>query len=164
VRTLFNGGRVAFYFGIRSEVSEFRVPFATVPVHKMPNGKEYNRDGPNGLALTQGSKQRDAAWQYLTFAVTRGVEINMGVGLTAPTSRTHAKSQLWLSKLVGGETAGAYDSAASQVKAIPHPPRLTDIDRLIQEAFGKVVAGQAAARAAMLEIKPPIDAILTGNG
>jgi ABC-type glycerol-3-phosphate transport system substrate-binding protein len=163
-RGLFNSGRIAFYFGIRSEVSNFNVPFGTVPVHKMPNGKEYNRDGPNGVSLTQAGKHRDAAWQFLTFVVTRGVEINVGVGLTAPTTRSLAKQPSWLNKLIGGENAAAYDAAASQVKAIPHPPGLTDIDKLIQDAYGKVVNGQAAAGPAMQAIKPQIDAILMAAG
>ncbi len=162
-RGLFNSGRIAFYFGIRSEVSLFKVPFGTVPIHKMANGKEYNRDGPNGVSVTQSGRHRDAAWQFLTFAVTRGVEINVALGITAPTTHSLAKQPAWLDTLIGGENAAAYDAAASQVKAIPHPPGLTEIDKLIQDAYLKVVNGQATAGAAMLAIKPQVDAILAGS-
>jgi multiple sugar transport system substrate-binding protein len=165
VQGLFTAGRVAFYDGIRSEVPAFKdVAFGVVPKHKMADGKEYNRDGPNGLSLTQGSRQHEAGWQFMMFELTRGVELKMGTGFTAPTTRSHAKSPLWLNLLIGGENARVYEAAANQVKAIPHPPRMTDIDRLIQAAYGKVVNGEAAARAAMVEIKPQVDAILAERG
>ena len=140
---LFIAGRLAFYDGIRSEVPAFKdVPFGVVPKHKMPDGKEYNRDGPNGLSLTTGGRFQDAAWQFMTFELTRGVELKMGTGFTTPTTRRLAKSPMWLSLLVGGEDARAYEAAALQVRAIPHPPRMSDVDRLIQEAYGKVVSGE----------------------
>ena len=37
------------------------VQFGVVPKHKMADGKEYNRDGPNGMTLTKGTKSPDAA-------------------------------------------------------------------------------------------------------
>ncbi|HEX2516823.1 MAG TPA: sugar ABC transporter substrate-binding protein [Chloroflexota bacterium] len=164
-QTVFVTGRLGFYDGIRSEVTGFKdVPFGVVPKHKMADGKEYNRDGPNGMTLTKGTRAPDAAWQFLTFNVTRGVEVGMSLGLTAPTTRTLARSPAWLNQLVTGEQPKAYDAAAVQVKAILLPPRLSEIDKLIQDAYVRVLSGQASARQAMTEIKPQVDAILGASG
>jgi hypothetical protein len=51
-----------------------------------------------------------------------------------------------------------------QVKAILLPPRLSEIDKLIQDAYVRVLGGQASARQAMTEIKPQVDAILGAAG
>jgi multiple sugar transport system substrate-binding protein len=162
---VFVAGRLGFYDGIRSEVTGFKdVQFGVVPKHKMADGKEYNRDGPNGMTLTKGTKSPDAAWTFLTFNVTRGVEVGLSLGLTAPTTRTLAKNPAWLNQLVPGEQAKAYDAAATQVKAILLPPRLSEMDKLIQDAYARVIAGQAGAKQAMTEIKPQVDAILASNG
>jgi ABC-type glycerol-3-phosphate transport system substrate-binding protein len=88
----------------------------------------------------------------------------MGTGFTAPTTRTLAKSPLWLSQLLGGENARVYEAAANQVRAIPHPPRMPDIDKLIQDAYTRIKNGQVSAKAAMTEIKPQVDAILATRG
>src|SRR5436309_3856216 len=114
----------------------------------MPDGKEFSRDGPNGLSITRGSKQPDAAWQFMIFELTRGVELKMGTGFTAPTTRAHAKSPLWLNQLIGGENPRVYDAAANMVKAIPLPPRLNEINNLVGDAYQKVVGGQVTAKAA----------------
>lgn len=162
---LFKAGRLAFTWGIRSQVPDFKeVPFGATPLHKMPDGKEYNRDGPNGLGITHGSKLKDAGWAFMMFELTRGVELKMGTGFTAPTTRTLAKSPLWLNQLIGGENAKVYEAAAAQVRAIPHPPRMPEIDKLIQEAYTKIKNGQASAKTAMTEVKPQIDAILAQRG
>src|SRR5262249_52908428 len=165
VRGLFGNGPIGFYFGIPGGGPHFQgLPLRAGASHPRPNGKEYNRDGPNGLSITQGSHQQDAAWQFMIFELTRGVELKMGTGFTAPTTHALARSPLWLNQLIGGENARAYDAAASQVKAIPLPPGLNEINSLVGEAFAKVVGGQASARAALLEIKPPVDAILAARG
>jgi hypothetical protein len=63
-----------------------------------------------------------------------------------------------------GQRVPAYDAAAVQVKAILLPPRLSEIDKLIQDAYVRVLGGQASARQAMTEIKPQVDAILGAAG
>jgi ABC-type glycerol-3-phosphate transport system substrate-binding protein len=162
---LFTAGRVSFYFGIRSTVPSFRdTPIGMVPMHKMPKGKDYNRDGPNGLAVTQGSRQQDAAWQFILFEIGRGIEVGMAEGFTSPTSRTHAKNPLWVNQMIPGENARAYDIAAGQVKALPLPPGSVQINTLVGQAFDRTLKGQASAKVAMLEIRPQVDAILAGRG
>jgi len=162
---LFTAGRVGFYFGIRSTVPSLKeVLFGMVPMHRMPNGKDYNRDGPNGLAITQGSRQQDASWQFILFVIGRGIEIGMAEGFTSPTSRTHAKNPVWVNQMIPGENARAYDLAASQVKALPLPPGSVQINTLVGQAFDRIVKGQVSAKAAMLEIKPQVDAILVSRG
>ena len=95
------------------------------------------------------------AWEY---------QVGLALGLTAPTTRALARSPAWLNQLVPGEQARAYEAAAIQVKAILLPPRLSEIDKLIQEAYARVIAGQATAKQAMTEIKPQADAILGAAG
>jgi ABC-type glycerol-3-phosphate transport system substrate-binding protein len=165
IHTLFADGRLAFYFGLRSDVPSFKsLPFGTAPVHAMPDGKYYNRDGPNGVGITQASKVKDAAWQFTTFDLSRGVELLMAAGFSAPTTRTLAKSPVWLNQLIPGETQAAYAAAAEQVRAIPLPVRTIEIDNVIQGAYAKMLKGQATAKAAMAEVVPQINSMLTTAG
>ncbi len=165
VHSLFADGRLAFYFGIRSDAPDLKaVPFGTVPLYKMPDGKYYNRDGPNGLSITQSSKVKDAAWQFMTFDLTRGMELAMAVGFSAPTTRTLAKNPIWLNQLIPGENAAAYAAAAEQVQAILLPVQTVEIDNVIQAAYTKIIKGQATAQAAMSAVVPQINTLLASNG
>ncbi len=162
---LFAAGRLAFYFGIRSDAPSLKtVPFGTVPVHLMPDGKYYNRDGPNGISIAQSSRAKDAAWQFMTFDLTRGMELAMAAGFSAPTTRTLAKSSVWLTQLISGENADAYAAAAEQVHAILLPVRTVEIDAAIQDAYGKILKGQATAKSAMAAIVPQVNTMLTAPG
>jgi ABC-type glycerol-3-phosphate transport system substrate-binding protein len=135
-----------------------------VPLYKMPDGKYYNRDGPNGLSITQSSKVKDAAWQFMTFDLTRGMELAMAVGFSAPTTRTLAKNPIWLNQLIPGENAAAYAAAAEQVQAILLPVQTVQIDDVIQAAYTKIIKGQATAEAAMSAVVPQINTLLASNG
>jgi len=160
----FNSGRIAIYYGIRQSVYQFKEDgkWGVVPIHKMPDGKEYTRDGPNALGLTKLSKNPDAAWTWMKFAITRGVEWLMEARATAPTTRTLAKSQTWQKSLLPWENAEVYDIAAKQVetRVLAHLPGMSELDRAIQAAFDKVVLGEATAKQAMTEAKPKVEAIL----
>lgn len=160
----FNSGRIAIYYGIRQSVYQFKEDgnWGVVPMHKMPDGKEYTRDGPNALGLTKLSKHPDEAWTYLRFATTRGVELLMEARATAPTTKTLAKSEVWTKSLLPWEPAEVYDVAAKQVetKVLPHLPGMSEMDRLIQSAFDTIVLGETTAKQAMSEVKPKVDAVL----
>jgi ABC-type glycerol-3-phosphate transport system substrate-binding protein len=165
IHSLFADGRLAFYFGIRSDAPTLKaVPFGTVPLYQMPDGKYYNRDGPNGLSITQSSKVKDDAWQFMTFDLTRGMELAMAVGFSAPTTRTLAKNPIWLNQLIPGENAAAYAAAAEQVQAILLPVRTVEIDNVIQDAYSKIVKGQATSQSAMSAVVPQINTMLTTAG
>jgi ABC-type glycerol-3-phosphate transport system substrate-binding protein len=162
---LFTSGRLAFYFGLRSDVPSMKnLAFGVVPVHQMPDGKYYNRDGPNGISITQQSTVKDTAWQFLAFDVSRGVELTMAAGFTAPTTRTLAKSSAWLKLLVPGETPEAYAAAAEQVHAVALPVRSTEIDTAVEDAYGKILSGKETAKSAMTAIVPQVNALLTSSG
>lgn len=165
IHSLFADGRLAFYFGIRSDAPDLKaVPFGTVPLYQMPDGKYYNHDGPNGLSITQSSKVKDAAWQFMAFDLTRGIELAMAVGFSAPTTRTLAKNPVWLNQLIPGENAAAYAAAAEQVQAILLPVRTVEIDTVIQDAYTKTLKGQATAQSAMSAIAPQVNTLLTTAG
>jgi multiple sugar transport system substrate-binding protein len=165
IHSLFADGRLAFYFGIRSDAPTLKaVPFGTVPLYQMPDGKYYNRDGPNGLSITQSSKVKDDAWQFMTFDLTRGMELAMAVEFSAPTTRTLAKNPIWLNQLIPGENAAAYAAAAEQVQAILLPVRTVEIDNVIQDAYSKIVKGQATSQSAMSAVVPQINTMLTTAG
>mgnify|MGYP005841557111 CR=1 FL=1 len=160
----FNSARIAFYYNIRGNVYNFKqgVNYGVAPHHKMPDGKEYNRDGPNALGITKLSKHRDSAWEFLKFSVGRGNEIMVEGKASAPVSRSVAKGKVWAELMLPWENAEVYDIAAKQVenKVLAHLPGMSEMDKLIQSAYDRIVLGEATSKQAMSEAKPKVDLVL----
>jgi multiple sugar transport system substrate-binding protein len=162
---ILNSGRAAMAWSWRTAVVGLKpeIKWGIVPLHKMPDGKEYNRNGPNGLGITSWSKDGGKAWDLLRFVSTRGVEVFTAGQISIPTTRSLAGSKVWHDTLAPWERPEVYDLAYKQIESrptMPFPPGFSNIDTLVQSAYDRVVLGEASARQAMTEVKPKVDAVL----
>jgi multiple sugar transport system substrate-binding protein len=160
-----NSGRVAMAYGWRTLMASLKpdMKWGLAPLFKMADGKEYNRNGPNGIGITSWSKEPSQAWELLRFLSTRGVEIFVAGGASIPTTKSFGNSPAWKGALLPWEPAEVYDIAYKQMETrptLPFPPGANNIDTLIQSAFDRVVLGEATAKQAMTDAKPKIDAVL----
>jgi multiple sugar transport system substrate-binding protein len=133
----------------------------------MPKGKggRIVRANPIGVHIMKGSKNPDAAWDYVTFqSGTDSARIMLEMHLTVPWLKSLFSSPEYAKLLMPWESAAAYAESSSKVRPTPYPPTFADINGLYAPAYQTVRAGQKSARQAMTEIKAQVNDLLRKKG
>jgi len=129
-------------------------------VFVMPKGPAKRATLSNGasLAMTADSKQKEAAWAWIKYAVSPEIERFAAVEAKQPPSRKSALAAQSALPAVYNRKLVADSAAFAQ--EVPYLAQYDALNKLIGEALAPVQAGQKSAFQAMREIKPQADALL----
>ena len=129
----------------------------------MPKGRAGRivRANPIGIHIMKGSKDPDAAWEYVAFqSGPESARMMLEMHLTVPWLKSLLGSQEHARLLLPWESAAFYAESSNKVRPTPYPDQFAEINRLYGDAYQQVRAGQKNARTAIAEIKPQINDLL----
>jgi multiple sugar transport system substrate-binding protein len=146
----FLNGRLAMYLSSRRSTPTFRTieafdwDVAPLPVLGEPAGVLHS----DGYCLTAGSKQKDAAWTFIEFALgTEGQRITARSGRTVPSLREVALSDAFLDPAAKPARSNVFIDGIESLRAFPRVstwPEIEDAADVVieQGMFGELTLEQ----------------------
>jgi multiple sugar transport system substrate-binding protein len=166
----FTTGRLAMSFGVRGDVpeyaanSKFKLGLAPMP-QGTANPPWVNRDGPNGVAIPKGVKHPNDSYRLGRFmGSVAGQKIFMAGGRSVPIRKSVLESEDFKKSLLPWEDINIYIKAANTVKVFRLPPKGTEMQRILNTEWDKVLLGQEDAKTAMQNAVPQMNALLKSGG
>jgi multiple sugar transport system substrate-binding protein len=136
-------------------------PVRICPWFTFPNGKAWVRDATNAFGIFRRSKHKEEAWKYVKWVTVDGHIMLIKLGWVTPLRKSLMEESYWKEQLdPRWEDPETYKVAAENVRVMVHPPRISEIDKLIQAEWDRILLKQATPKEAMDSIKPKIDEIL----
>jgi len=144
------------------QASKDKLPAVRIcPWFTFANGKASVRDATNAFSIHRKSNQKKEAWQYVKWVTTEGHIMLIKLGWVTPLRKSLMEQSYWVDQLdPKWEDPETYKIAASNVRVMVHPPRISEIDKLIQAQWDRILLKEATPKEAMDSIKPQIDQIL----
>lgn len=152
-----NGGAYGMWLWNRSEVPGFmNVEFelGMAPYPKGPAGRVL-RDGPSSMAIVSTSKVIPQAWGFLKHMTgpkpgeLGGQKYQFENHYAIPCRKSLFDNEVFTSNLLPWEDGDILRDAASRVRAMKPPARLSEIDKIYREQWETIVLGQATVEEAM---------------
>jgi multiple sugar transport system substrate-binding protein len=150
----FINGRLAMYLSSRRSTPTFRTieafdwDVAPLPVLREPAGVLHS----DGYCLTAGSKQKDAAWAFVEFALgAEGQRITASSGRTVPSLREVALSEAFLDPAARPARSRVFIDGIDSLRAFPRVstwPEIEDAADVVieQGMFGELTLEQVVAQ------------------
>ncbi|HEX7222471.1 MAG TPA: sugar ABC transporter substrate-binding protein [Candidatus Limnocylindrales bacterium] len=150
----FLNGRLAMYLASRRSTPTFRTieafdwDVAPLPVLREPAGVLHS----DGYCLTAGSKQKDAAWTFVEFALgAEGQRITARSGRTVPSLREVALSGAFLDPAAKPARSSVFIDGIDALRAFPRVstwPEIEDAADVVieQGMFGELTLEQVIAQ------------------
>lgn len=136
-------------------------PVRICPWFEFPNGKAWVRDATNAFGIYRRSNYKKEAWEYVKWITIEGHIMLIKLGWVTPLRKSLMEQSYWVEQLdPQWEDSETYKIAASNVRVMVHPPRISEIDKLIQAQWDRLLLKEVSAKEAMDSIKPQIDEIL----
>ncbi|HEX2035367.1 MAG TPA: sugar ABC transporter substrate-binding protein [Chloroflexota bacterium] len=129
----------------------------------VPKGKQGRvcRDGPGAVGVTSQSRHPDEAFQLVKYMTgPGGQEQFLALGASVPVRKSLSTAKEYLNALLPWEDRAVYEDASKSVRPIVYPPGFGEIEKAWQAARTEMLEGRAAARDALLAIKPGVDGVL----
>ncbi|HAH16738.1 MAG: extracellular solute-binding protein [Proteobacteria bacterium] len=138
--------------------STFRKGMAPMP--KGPGGRIV-RGLSVGVHLFKGSKQTDAAWNFAMYHSGKETEkLMLDRHLTLPWRISTQAAIATAMPLKDWESSAAYGENMKAVRPTPYVAKFADINKVYNDAYIPVRAGQKTAVQMMVELKPQIEELL----
>lgn len=138
--------------------STFRKGMAPMP--KGPAGRIV-RGLSVGVHLFKASKQADAAWNFAMYHSGKETEkLMLDRHLTLPWRLSTQSAIATAMPLKDWESASAYGENMRAVRPTPYVAKFADINKVYNDAYIPVRAGQKTAAQMMAELKPKIEELL----
>ncbi|MGH2367860.1 MAG: extracellular solute-binding protein, partial [Chloroflexota bacterium] len=131
----------------------------------VPKGKagRVTRDGPGAVGVTPTSKHPDVAFTLVKYMTgPGGQEPYLALGGSNPVRKSMANAKEYLSALLPWEDKAVYEDASQSVHPMIYPGGFGEIEKLWQTARKEILGG-AAAKDALLAIKPAVDSVLQAH-
>lgn len=161
-RTLFDTGRFAFHIGDPGFLSGTirGKPAFQWDIAIVPKGKVAHVDSVKGpsLVLSQDSKQKDAAWTWLSFY--NGVEMQRWVAVEGKIVSARKSALKAFVDLNEGYSKQPIAQAAAIAKPLPYVARYDEIDKVISDGLGAVNDGTRTAKDAMADVAQKVNLLL----
>jgi multiple sugar transport system substrate-binding protein len=163
-------GRVALRIGIKDQAAgltqksaetNFKVGMAPTPKGA---GGRANRDGPQAYGFLKSTKEPDASFAYVRHMTNlESQRLRLAAKLTTPVRKSAAKLPEYAKSLDPWEVAEWWTEASTTTRPLPKPPRYPDVNKLWQDTWARILAGDVAVRPALEDAARQIDALLAGG-
>jgi multiple sugar transport system substrate-binding protein len=162
---LFREGRLAMLFGNHALVPVFSETSGIKwDVAPLPRGVERaNVAGGAGYVLSRRSANKDAAWKLLQFLTSRkGQALFAESGVITPARRTVREDNIFLRRRP--YSADVFVSETEVGRTVPNFSGVTEMNRVINLGLAAVWRGERNADAALRDLAPQVQAIITHAG
>jgi ABC-type glycerol-3-phosphate transport system substrate-binding protein len=145
----------------KSAETNFKVGMAPTP---KGTSARANRDGPQAYGFLKSSKEPDAAFAYVRHMTNlESQRLRLIAKLTVPTRKAAAKLPEYAKSLDPWESAEWWTEASNTTRALPKPPRYPDVNKVWQDTWTKILAGEIAVRPALEDAVRQIDSLLAAG-
>jgi multiple sugar transport system substrate-binding protein len=163
-------GKIALRVGIKDQAAGLTQKAAetnfTVGMAPTPKGAatRANRDGPQAYGFLTSTKEPEAAFAYVRYMTgPESQRLRLAAKLTTPVRKSAARLPEYARSLDPWEVAEWWTEASTTTRPLPKPPRYPDINKIWQDAWAKILAGDVAVRPALEEAARQIDPLLAGG-
>jgi multiple sugar transport system substrate-binding protein len=166
----FAGGKAAMQYGVPRDGMTVPVEAArtngfqlgSVPVPKGKAGRP-NLDGPQAYGIGAASKAPDAGWQLVRWWADEAPQAErLKLGASVPVRKSMAKSRAFLDSLYPFETAAVLEEAANTVRAAYIATNVSDLEKVVNEAWNPVLTGERTVRDALTLMQTQVEPLLKG--
>ena len=160
---LFNNNQLAIYLNNRGFTSSFDLKLidpGMIPYPLWPNGKSITRCVGEGLTAMVGTEYADAIWECNKFWSTRGHEILLAGGGSAPNGPGPLASADWQKALAPWEKNDVYLEAFDSGIPDNLPPGFGEQDKICQSFYDEVALGKRSAKEAMGDARVKMQEVL----
>jgi len=161
IRDSWNTGRIGMFVNI-SVWTNFNQSQFEWDVAPLPKGKtKSTRTASAGHSVTSGSKNKDAAWEWMRFLHSKASYEHWGkLGLTIPTHKEVASSSVFLNPTQPPKNAKVALDAFTYARSEPIAGDWGNVGAEVQKAMTEAYAGRATAASALGAISQIADALL----
>jgi maltose-binding protein MalE len=96
-------------------------------------------------------------------ASLESARVRLAAKLTTPIRKSAAKLSEYAKSLNPWESAEWWTEASNTTKPLPKPTRYPDVNKLWQDTWAKIMAGETAVRPALEDAARQIDALLASG-
>ena len=142
---LFVSGRIGMYQSHRSFTTRIPAdtPAGVAPMFKMPNGDDQSRDAPEGIGMHTGTKNKDAAWDLISYVGMEGVNHVIAAGVTAPTRKSQMSGEVFRNSIVAWDNIEVHIAASKQLKEqFFQPIAYAEINKIFQSNYDEAALGR----------------------
>ncbi|WKU05575.1 sugar ABC transporter substrate-binding protein [Micromonospora sp. HUAS LYJ1] len=172
---LFAAGTVAMELESSNEISSINDPKTSKVVGKIgvldfPAGSAGSKSTVLswGIAMSSYSKHKDAAWKFIEWATSKETQLKLTEGGIAPPRTSVAQDKAYTDTL-NTDTLKQWSQALANVQTNgstevgPVGVAAPEMRKVVGDAVGKVILGQATAEAAAKEIQDGLTPLLAKN-
>jgi multiple sugar transport system substrate-binding protein len=159
-------GRIAAKYGIKGNVPDIALwadqSGTEVGMAPMPNGPKgyFVRNGPNSYTIPAGTKHPDAVYDLISFMVGDEIQaLNLKVGGSTPPRKSQADA-LFAKNLHTWENLAMWKQAMEVDKPLPMAATHSDIQKLFDTEYKKVIAGAQTMKRAAEALVPQVTDLL----
>ncbi len=160
---LFVSGRIGMYQSHRSFTTRIPAdtPAGVAPMFKMPNGDDQSRDAPEGIGMHTGTKDKDAAWDLISYVGMEGVNHVIAAGVTAPTRKSQMSGEVFRNSIVEWDNIEVHVAASKQLKEqFFQPVAYAEINTIFQATYDEAVLGRKSVQEFLDSVKADADRLL----
>ena len=122
-----------------------------------------SRNGPRGLMIPKGSKNQDAAWNFIEFITNKeGMQnlFRLNYGTPARTSLWDVFKSKWIAKWEDPEIYQTSQKIMSELGAMPTYPKFAGVNKILNDNMNAVWLGQMQLDDALKKIETDANALM----